>query len=89
MAGGQEGIPMGAGACSGGPGGAGGRGGAGGGGRGGPSVGIAYVGTAPSEEGSIEISIGAAGSGGLGGDGGPGNQATAGAMGLSIERQDW
>jgi hypothetical protein len=27
--------------------------------------------------------------GGLGGDGGPGNQATAGAVGLSAERQDW
>ena len=90
MAGGIEGTQgSGGGACPGGPGGAGGRGGAGGGGRGGPSVGIAYVGTPPTEEASIEITMGSAGMGGLGGDGGPGNQASAGAPGISEERQAW
>lgn len=76
-------------ACPGGPGGAGGRGGAGGGGRGGPSVGIAFLGTAPEETTPAEISLGAAGPGGAGGNGGPGNIATSGAAGLAAERQAW
>lgn len=54
-------------ACAGGQGGQGGLGGKGGGGRGGHSLGIAYLGTAPSTVGAT-IQTGAAGEGGLGAD---------------------
>ena len=56
MDGASAGPPGGADACPGGKGGKGGQGGAGGGGRGGPSVGIAYVGDAPTESG-VDIVI--------------------------------
>ncbi|NUP12486.1 MAG: hypothetical protein HOW73_41100 [Polyangiaceae bacterium] len=88
MDGGTGGNPgNGGGACSGGPGGKGGRGGAGGGGRGGPSVGIAYVGDAPDESGSVEITIAEAPA--AGGDGGGGNVTGNGADGVHELRQEW
>jgi hypothetical protein len=66
--------------CSGGPGGAGGGGGTGGGGRGGHSIGIAFLGDAPTIDKQVTIAIGAPGKGGTGdaasmGDGDPGTAA--------------
>lgn len=84
---GQQGGPSGA--CPGGPGGKGGRGGAGGGGRGGPSVGIAFVGDAPIETGTIEIEVDDQALGGMGGDGGPGNQGGVGGLGIAVQRQEF
>ncbi len=95
---GQEGMDGGApggadsanGACAGGPGGKGGQGGAGGGGRGGPSVGIAYVGDAPTEEGTIMIDVAETpAAGGTGGNGGPGNIGGVGATGIAQPRQEF
>ena len=63
---GQPGVAGGGGACNGGPGGRGGTGGASGGGAGGHSLGIAYVGDAPTQD-DVTITVGTAGSGGLGG----------------------
>jgi hypothetical protein len=75
-------------ACRGGLGGKGGRGGAGGGGRGGPSVGIAYSGPAPEEQGVIEIfTASTLAPGGNGGNGGAGNLGGPGADGFLAERQ--
>ncbi len=95
---GQEGMDggiagtqgAGGGACAGGPGGKGGQGGAGGGGRGGPSVGIAYVGDAPTEEGTIMIDVAETpAAGGTGGNGGPGNIGGVGATGIAQPRQEF
>ncbi len=91
MDGGIEGQSgSGGGACAGGPGGKGGQGGAGGGGRGGPSVGIAYVGDAPTEEGTIMIDVAETpAAGGPGGNGGPGNIGGVGATGIAQPRQEF
>lgn len=70
-------------------GGSGGRGGAGGGGLGGHSIGIAYSGEAPLENGAIDITTAAeGGNGGPGGDGGPGNMGGPGDPGVATLRQD-
>ncbi|MCK6591835.1 MAG: PGRS family protein, partial [Polyangiaceae bacterium] len=65
-AGGKGGASKGAvsGGCDGGPGGRGGDGGYGGGGLGGPSIGIAFVGTAPAQRG-VTFHLGEGGRGGL------------------------
>lgn len=77
-------------ACRGGSGGKGGRGGAGGGGRGGPSVAIAYVGTAPTENAGVMLfTAQEPASGGPGGNGGPTNMGGIGATGLVAPRQAW
>ncbi len=91
MDGGIEGTQgSGGGACPGGPGGNGGQGGAGGGGRGGPSVGIASVGDAPTEVGTVTVTIAAAAAaGGLGGNGGGANIGGNGAAGILELRQAW
>ena len=90
MDGGAPGDNGGTGACLGGPGGDGGRGGAGGGGRGGPSVGIAYTGDAPTEMGTIDITIPSTPApGGAGGNGGAGNIGGTGADGILEERLSW
>ncbi len=73
-------------ACPGGIGGSGGQGGAAGGGQGGHSIGIAYTGTAPTEDG-VTITVATAGQGGSGGDGGQANKGGQGADGLAVDRQ--
>lgn len=55
------------GGCNGGKGGAGGAGGAGGGGTGGHSIGVLYVGTAPTLDGASTVTTSAAGAAGTGG----------------------
>lgn len=73
-------------ACNGGTGGNGGSGAGGGGGKGGPSVGLAYVGTAPAiPDANITVAVTPA-SGGLAGGGSvPGIQGAAGAVSLKLE----
>jgi len=63
------GIALDGNACAGGLGGTGGPGGPGGGGLGGHSLGIAYTGTAPTED-AVTITFAAAGAGGIGGTSG-------------------
>ena len=77
--GGQGACNGGACSCDGGGGGDGGAGGPGGGGAGGHSLGIAYVGPVPLQQGAGSASVGRAGSGGLG----AGGQVNAGSDGLS------
>jgi hypothetical protein len=67
---GGVGGPQGGNACSGDNGGPGGNGGSGGGGRGGHSLGIAFIGTEPAQDGMTTV---AEGDEGDGGDGGLGN----------------
>jgi len=91
MDGGIEGAAgTGGGACNGGPGGNGGQGGAGGGGRGGPSVGIASIGDAPQEVGTVEVTMApVAAPGGAGGNGRGANVGDPGADGIRELRASW
>lgn len=73
-------------ACKGGDGGPGGNGGAGGGGRGGHTIGVAYVGTAPSIE-VKQITLGSAELGGLGGGIDP--MTNQGADGIAAAMQEF
>ncbi len=71
--------------CDGGKGGTGGKGGPGGGGQGGHSIGIAYVGTAPTQVGKVVVKVGNLGAGGLGGN--ASIQMNDGDHGAAVEQQ--
>jgi len=84
--GGQPGLAGGpTGACAGGQGGTGGRGGSGGGGLGGHSIGIAFLGSIPTEI-SATMTLGTPGIGGIGGNA---DATVLGAAGLGCKTLDF
>jgi hypothetical protein len=88
QSGGAAGSPAAAG-CAGGSGGIGGTGGAGGGGAGGHSIGIAYTGTAPTQSGTVNITVATTPSSGGAPGTGVSSATSPGSPGLNVKTQSF